>query len=108
MKALLPGSVLCSELNQLPDGVVESTVQPGKGGAAGKPDEKQDEKGANPVLMSNGGASGSAESSSQIAGPAGSAHSRKAESRIMPIETPKPIRAEAAAESFIANPSEKG
>ena len=28
MKALLHGSVLCSELNQLPDGAVELTVHP--------------------------------------------------------------------------------
>ena len=43
MKALLHGSVLCSELNQL-------TVHPGKGGSAGDPDEKQDEKCVNPVF----------------------------------------------------------
>lgn len=57
--------------------------------------------------MSNGEASGIAENSNQSAGPAGSAYSRKAESRIMPIEAPRPILAEAAAESFITNPPGK-
>ena len=38
MKALLHGSDRCSKLNQLPDGAVELTVHPGKGGSAENPD----------------------------------------------------------------------